>query len=136
LNDVVETARGWIGTPYHHQGRAKGHGVDCVGLILGVAHELAIPLIDKPEFRQVGRRPPRGDWMLACFDEQCDRVEEPEPGDVLVFWWNPRSKRPHHLALFTGENLIHTHSLVGRIVEQPFNEWWQERFVAAYRMRR
>ena len=42
---ALEIARTWIGTPYHHQARVKGHGCDCIGLIIGVWEELygAIP---------------------------------------------------------------------------------------------
>ena len=27
---VVAEAESWLGTPYHHEARIKGHGVDCV----------------------------------------------------------------------------------------------------------
>ncbi len=42
---IVACARGWIGTRFHHQGRIKkteSHkgGVDCLGLLAGVAAEL------------------------------------------------------------------------------------------------
>lgn len=37
---IVASARSIIGTPYVHQGRVKGVGVDCVGTILIVAKEL------------------------------------------------------------------------------------------------
>ncbi|HMM10451.1 MAG TPA: peptidase, partial [Paracoccus solventivorans] len=37
---AVEIARGWIGTPYVHQGSVKGAGADCLGLIRGVWREL------------------------------------------------------------------------------------------------
>ena len=40
--DVVRMARTWLGTPYHHQGRVKGAGVDCGGLVIGVARFLMI----------------------------------------------------------------------------------------------
>ena len=40
--DVVTAAREWIDTPFHHQARLKGVGVDCVGLVIGVARELAL----------------------------------------------------------------------------------------------
>lgn len=33
---VVEMARTWIGTPYHHQAAKKGIGCDCIGLVRGV----------------------------------------------------------------------------------------------------
>ena len=37
---VVRAARGWIGTPYHHQASVKGVGTDCLGLVRGVWREL------------------------------------------------------------------------------------------------
>jgi hypothetical protein len=39
---VATQARAWIGTPFAHQHRARGVGVDCVGLVIGVARELGL----------------------------------------------------------------------------------------------
>ena len=44
---IIKQARTWIGTKYHHQGRLKksvncSGGVDCIGLVIGVADELNI----------------------------------------------------------------------------------------------
>jgi cell wall-associated NlpC family hydrolase len=39
---IVTQARGWIGTPFHHQARLKGIGCDCLGLCVGVALELEL----------------------------------------------------------------------------------------------
>ena len=39
---IVATAREYLLTPFHHQGRKKGVGIDCVGLIACVGHELGI----------------------------------------------------------------------------------------------
>ncbi len=33
---IVEAARQWIGTPYHHQASVRGVGTDCLGLVRGV----------------------------------------------------------------------------------------------------
>ena len=49
---IVQSARSWLGTPFHAQGRAKGIGCDCLGLLMGIARELnlksknGLPLID------------------------------------------------------------------------------------------
>jgi NlpC/P60 family putative phage cell wall peptidase len=43
---IVAAARGWLGTPYHHQASVKGVGCDCLGLIRGLWREL---LGDEPE---------------------------------------------------------------------------------------
>ncbi len=37
---IVEVARGWIGTPYRHQGSLKDVATDCLGLIRGVWREI------------------------------------------------------------------------------------------------
>lgn len=39
---IIAEARSWIGTPFRHQGRRKGQGVDCLGLLAGVAAALAL----------------------------------------------------------------------------------------------
>ena len=38
--NICQQARTWLGTPFKHQGRVKGVGVDCLGLLIGVAQEL------------------------------------------------------------------------------------------------
>ena len=37
--DIVEEARSWLGTPYHHQAALKGVGCDCIGLLRDVFSE-------------------------------------------------------------------------------------------------
>ena len=44
MNPIIASARSFIGTRFHHQGRLKktgNHrgGIDCLGLLVGVAHE-------------------------------------------------------------------------------------------------
>ena len=40
--EIINLARGWLGTPFKHQGRVKNHGCDCLGFIIGVGKELDI----------------------------------------------------------------------------------------------
>ena len=37
---IVEAARHWLGTPYHHQASLRGVGCDCLGLVRGVWRDL------------------------------------------------------------------------------------------------
>jgi NlpC/P60 family putative phage cell wall peptidase len=37
---IVASARSWLGTPYHHQASVRGVGCDCLGLIRGLWREL------------------------------------------------------------------------------------------------
>jgi cell wall-associated NlpC family hydrolase len=84
---VIEQARGWLRTPYHHMGRANGGGTDCL-MLLAEVYESArvIPHIDVPFY------PP--DWHLHRDAERylegvmgyAREVEgPPQQGDVAVF---------------------------------------------------
>lgn len=84
--DVVQAALAWLGTPYHHQGKIKGAGVDCAQLLVAVFHEAGmLPDID------VGYYP--HDWHMHRSDEKylgwvekyAHRVDTPKPGDVALF---------------------------------------------------
>ena len=37
---IVASARAAIGTPFRHQGREAGRGLDCAGLLVHVAREI------------------------------------------------------------------------------------------------
>ena len=87
--EIVAAARGWLGTPYHHQASVKGVGSDCLGLIRGIWRELYGP---EPE----AMPPYTPDWGSATGSEtllaaacrhlvKLDDVSTARPGDVLVF---------------------------------------------------
>ena len=89
---VVAEAQTWLRTPYHHMGRVKGAGTDCL-MLLAEIYETAgvIPHIDVPFY------PP--DWNLHRDAERYlegviryalevpawDDADPPQPGDIAVF---------------------------------------------------
>jgi NlpC/P60 family putative phage cell wall peptidase len=86
---IVAAARGFLGTPYHHQASCIGVGTDCLGLIRGVWRELYGP---EPEAMPAYTR----DWGNATGSEmllevgcrhlkRLDAADAAQPGDVLVF---------------------------------------------------
>lgn len=96
--DVVAEARTWIGTPYIHQHRAKRHGVDCVGLVVGVARDLGLVA---PDFDITGYGPtPDGKSMLAICDRHMQRIpmDTLKPGHVLVYQFRPELG-PQHMGI-------------------------------------
>lgn len=83
---VIEEAKTWIGTPYHHMAHVKGAGVDCGQLLVEVFHAVGLtPLLD------LGQYP--SDWHFHRSDEQylkwvsdyATPVEVPKPGDIALF---------------------------------------------------
>lgn len=96
--DVVVCARTWLGTPYVHQHRAKGHGVDCVGLPIGICRELGLVA---PDFDVNGYgRKPDGKSLLSECDRYMDRIAMAlvRPGNVLVYEFDSRLG-PQHMGV-------------------------------------
>ena len=128
-SDILAEARTWAGTPFRHQGRCKGVGVDCLGLVVGVARALGLSAADGAGYP----RQPDGAALLAGLEEAYVPLGlgRQRPGDILVF--RIRST-PQHLALLTEPGgMIHVHAAVGRVVETGLDATWAARLVAAYR---
>ena len=134
--EVVSSARSWLDTPFHHQGRCKGVGVDCIGLVLGVARELALV---PPDFEITGyARNPDGVSLMA----HAERHMQPLPfaqmqaGDVVVVRFD---RDPQHFGvlgnyLHGGLSIIHAAGAVGRVIETRLMFSAAMRFVAAFQL--
>lgn len=113
--DVVREARKWLGTPYAHQHRELGIGVDCAGVLIGTARGLGIV---SPEFDVNGYASrPDGDRLLDACDLWMERVpmSSMRPGHALVLRFG---EEPQHIGIVgdywhdkTKLTLIHAWSL-------------------------
>ncbi len=136
--DVIDEARTWIGTPFMHQGRMKGKGVDCVGLLIGVAHALGLSDFD---FRAYGRIPVP-EQMKRLLEMNLIQVDLSQIRCADVLWL--KLGQPRHIALFTEKGtIIHVNErigkstprgLAGRCVEHILDQVWRQRIVAVYRI--
>ena len=143
---IIAEAKSWIGTNYHHQGRLKRSssckgGVDCIGLIMGVAKELN--LVSKTgslimEHDAIDYTPyPDGIRLKAFLDTHMIYIDknDVEPGDVLLFKF---FTDPQHLAMasdYFEENLsiIHSYSSSDQVVEHILSASWQRMLICGYR---
>ncbi len=50
IQEVVDSARTWVGTPYKDKGREKGVAGDCLAMLLGTGHDLGITNYDINEY--------------------------------------------------------------------------------------
>ncbi len=145
-SDVVRAARGWLGTRFHHQGRIKkshthAGGVDCLGLLVGVAAELKL-------------RQPEG-LLLHEFDEQdyshlpdtarlkcaLDTLLLPlgsnpiQPADIVLLEVDGRAQ---HLGLISdyagGLGMIHAYAPARCVVEHALDEYWLSHLAGSYRL--
>lgn len=51
-------------------------------------------------------------------------------GDILLMRFDGE---PQHLALYTGENIIHSYETMGKVVEHALTDTWNRRITAVYR---
>lgn len=127
---IIEIARSWIGTRFHHQGRTKGVGVDCIGLIVGVAKELGLEVEDRTDY---AREPSNGELEKALMKylTPC----ELKVGAVALF---KLDKEPQHVGLIgfriqdSGDRvltLIHAYAQARKVVEHGLDDLWKARLV-------
>lgn len=140
--DIVIEGRSWVGTPYRHHGRDKGHACDCVGLIVGIAeHLMGERLYARFDYSDH----PKAEKLLTevgkALDEQIDRVQPGAlpvlcPGEIVAVYVNSH-KLPQHLGLI-GEyqgrlTLIHAFNKNKKVVEHSLTRWWHQRVCRVYR---
>lgn len=134
-SEVVQEARSWLGTPYVHQGRQKGAGVDCVGLMIGIARELRLyPSEALDALPTDYAKRPDGKMMRALLARYMTRVWPPEPGDWLHL--AQIGQLPTHVGLVATErSMIHAFSEAGEVVEDPLRPAHVRVSKGAYRYR-
>lgn len=105
-----------MGTRFRHQGRSEHTGVDCIGFFLLAAHRAGFLPVDF-ERTDYGRAP--NDELEKRLAHHCEQLERPEAGAIAAIRW-PGDRRAGHVAICTGENLIHCTSDFGRVVEHGY----------------
>ena len=132
--EIVEAARLWLGTPYHHQASLQGIGCDCLGLVRGIWRDL---LGEEPE-----APPPYSPYWAESLRQEtlataAMRHLQPvagggeRPGDVLLFRWREHLPAKHCAILSEPDRIIHAHD--GAVVaEVAFTPWWRRHLSDAF----
>ncbi len=131
---IVALARGWLGTPYHHQASLRGVGTDCIGLVRGIWREL---YGEEPEPIPAYS----GDWAEATGTETLLAAATrhlqptacaPTTGDVVIFRLRP-GVVAKHTGIITGPcSFIHAME-GGPVCEVALAGWWRRRIVGTFR---
>ncbi|MEG7359921.1 C40 family peptidase [Pseudomonas citronellolis] len=134
-DDVVNTAILAKGTPFQHQGRVLGMGMDCAGLFVFICSSLGLLHQDATGYP----RTPFGGELERQLDAQpCLNpipVAQADKGDVLVM---RMTKQPQHIAIHAGNEagypcVIHASEMHGGVVHHRIDDLWRARVVRAYR---
>lgn len=133
--EVIEAARGWIGTPYQHQASLKGIGADCLGLLRGVWREV---IGSEPE----SFRPYSPSWAEISGENLLEDAARRhlliasedvaiEAGMVILFRWRPNLPAKH-CAIATGpDRFIHAHDGVS-VAEVALVPGWRRRIAGLF----
>lgn len=125
---ILAAARETLGTPFRHQGRLVGVGLDCAGVACYVAERLGLRYdapLDYP------REPYRGQLRGTLDAQPClTPTRDPQPGDVLLMRF---AREPQHVGIMTDIGVLHSYEAIGRVVEHRLDDVWSARIVAAYR---
>lgn len=128
---IVAAARACLGTPFRHQGRAPGIGLDCAGLAVVALKSAGVDIHAPANYS----RTPHDGRLRAMIDIQRGLRFVPrddmQAGDVLLI---KIGNEPSHVGICTGGgNVIHAYEQVGKVVEHRLDAAWQAQIVAVYR---
>lgn len=133
---IVTLAESWIGTPYRHQGSAKGVGCDCLGLVRGVWRELygdepEAPPPYAPDWAETGGEDRLMAAALRHFGPPVP-LGEAMAGDVLLLRWRSGAVAKH-LGILCGEGrFIHAYEQAA-VVRSVLVPAWRRRIAAVFR---
>lgn len=124
---VIALARGWLGTPHHHQASLRGVGCDCLGVVRGIWRELgrADPQAIPPyslDWGEAGAREVLRDGLAAHL---IAVALPPAPGDVVLFRMRSYAIAKHAAVLVAPDRMVHAHSRLGVIEESVTQAWWR-----------
>lgn len=130
---IVAAARRYLGTPFVHQGRMCGAGVDCAGLLTCVAYDLKLRDVRVTDYGRM----PDAERARSIIESHMDPVpfSELAPGDVVSF---VIVQSVQHYGLVTEINphrFLHAYMTVGKVIEQSLVGSWLHRLRGCYRFR-
>jgi cell wall-associated NlpC family hydrolase len=128
--EIVAEGRTWVGTPWRHQGRLKGVGVDCLGVMVGIGLAFGYTVADRLNYA----RRPDGRELMAGLDAHLERIAGIEAAAVVLF---EVDRQPQHVGLIAdgplGFRLIHALAPARKVVEQDFSPTWPGPVVGFWR---
>lgn len=121
-----------VGTPFRHQGRTPGIGLDCLGVVLH-ACGAAAQAHDRRDYHRV----PDARALRDALHERFERIEgatlaTAPIGSVLAFHFS-RRRALRHLGVRVADGFVHADEFAVRL--EPVASPWVERFEGAYRWR-
>jgi cell wall-associated NlpC family hydrolase len=131
-HNIDEILNSWLGVKFTLQGRTKEKGCDCIGLVLGVAHEIdhlsklygyAAYEIEQPQYTFHSNP----NQIKNALDEHF----YPSKDGEIIFLNYGKYK---HLGILTHDHqrIVHSHFRIGKVISNEFNDFFQNRIMKRY----
>ena len=132
-DDLINKVREYLDTPFVHQGRVPGEGLDCAGMIVCALQALEYTVVDVVDYPRV---PSQGKF-IGLVREYCDEIPLNEilPADLMMFAFKTE---PQHIAVVSSINpimIIHSYQSSEKVVEHNLGGKWSSRLKACFRLR-
>lgn len=142
-SQVCEEVRKWRGTPFLHQQRVRGLGVDCVGLVLSVTQDLGLSdrngvPFDRNDHAGYGPQPVATYVLDTCKRRLLQKpIEQMKPGDV--FCMKVPIDPTHTGFIVDGErgefHVVHAYDGgMKRCIEHVLDTQWRRRIAAVFQI--
>lgn len=130
-NKIITVARTLINTPYLHQGREPGVGLDCLGVVeltailCGITYSFVAPT-------NYGRNSSR--LLADGLERYCEEIGIFLPGTIVLC---NLSTIPYHCGIITDYQgrlgLLHAYENAGRVREHALIPWWKDKIYKVYK---
>lgn len=131
MREIAERALRLVGTPFRHQGRLAGIGLDCLGVVVLAVHGQEH---DQRAYPRVPDTLALQHALNTLFERlDCYYIEDAPIGSVLAFAHGAK-RRVRHLAIRTDVGFVHADPRLG-VVETTIVQPFIDQFAGAYRWR-
>lgn len=121
---IIEIARSWLNTPWHHNQKQKGLGVDCVNFLASVAIESGYEIAPIPKkYGRIASSNEIESYLDLHFIRNIDK-KILNKTNVLLFKYSGYNT---HVGIATSHNtMIHASLPHGKVIEHPIDGvWWR-----------
>lgn len=134
-DSIVAAARAALDTPFKHEGRQAGIGLDCAGLLVHVARAVGIEPLDRSGYARMPVNGQIEEALQAHVDAGIlvrASITDMRPGDLFLMRF-AGEKASRHLGICTGDTMIHAWAIVRKVCEHRIDETWRRSIVRVYR---
>lgn len=119
---VVAVAHSWLRTPYHHNAKIKGVGIDCLTLLAAVFEEAGVvPKIEIPKYSHQWHLHHSEELYLNGLLQYTHEVEDPQPGDIAL--WKFGRCFSHGAIVIQWPTIIHAYLSINCTLDSGEAEW-------------